>query len=185
MDPAEYMGSAGGPNTGDHLPPDWFIQYGMDLKGKPGAKVYAAFDGTVSVYKPHTPADDTSKIFGAQIFIRYPYPTGQMGGFYTHITGVPSAIAVGKDVSRGDFLGKIIDRGPASHLHHAVMEYVSGAKVGVDLYSFYLALQTTYSAYALPVRFKQDGNPPEVLWPIRHDEQAANKVKEPAQRYQP
>ena len=136
VDPSEYLGTLGGPNEGGHRPPDWFIQYGMDLKSSPGAKVYAAFDGTVSVYHPHNPAADTPKIYGAQIFIRNPFPTGKMGGFYTHITNVPDAISLQAPVSRGDFLGTVIDRGVSTHLHHAVMEHVGGAARGVNLYNF-------------------------------------------------
>src|SRR5262249_27708608 len=106
VDPSEYLGGLGGPHSGGHGPPaiDWYIVYGMDLQSNPGAKVYAAFDGTVSVYHPHGKYPDTPKIYGAQIFIRNPYPVGKMGGFYTHITNVPGTISVGTPVSRGDFL---------------------------------------------------------------------------------
>src|SRR5215212_10283633 len=69
--PESFTQGYGGPNTGGHQPTDWYIQYGMDLGASPGAEVRAAFDGHITRLNPHVPSSDTSKVYGAQIFIRY------------------------------------------------------------------------------------------------------------------
>jgi hypothetical protein len=123
----------GEPNTGGHVGPNWFIQYGMDLGGVDTA-VYASFDAHVTKYQAHDPASDTSAVYGAQIFARS--PSDKMGGFYTHITNVPSSIGPGTAISRGDFLGNILPHGLSPHLHVALVEIIGGAPggqyVGVD-----------------------------------------------------
>ena len=83
----------GGPNSGGHQPPEWYIQYGMDLGAEPGTEVHAAFDARVTRYQPHDPATDSDKVYGAQLFMRA--PNDRMGAFYTHVTDVPAGLAVG------------------------------------------------------------------------------------------
>jgi murein DD-endopeptidase MepM/ murein hydrolase activator NlpD len=56
VDPDGYTTGYGGPNVGDHMGPNWYIQYGMDLGGSTGTSVYAAFDGHVTKFKRHIPA---------------------------------------------------------------------------------------------------------------------------------
>src|SRR4051794_22108945 len=90
VDPAGFTQGWGGPNSGGHAGPNWYIQYGMDLGGAVDTAVYASFDAHVTKYQPHDPDTDTSSIYGAQIFARS--PNDKMGGFYTHITNVPSSI---------------------------------------------------------------------------------------------
>src|SRR5208282_140042 len=89
----------GGPNSNGHKPPEWYIQFGMDLGAPAGTEVRAAFDAYITRYNPHTPSSDSGKVYGAQLFMRH--PNDMMGGFYTHITEVPEGISVGSRISRG------------------------------------------------------------------------------------
>jgi hypothetical protein len=155
----------GGPNEGGHAgQSDWFNRYGMDIGGADGTPVYAAFDGHVTKFTPHTPATDDAKHYGAQIFVRS--HNEMMGGFYTHLREVPDGIGVGSTVAVGDFLGTVHTFGTtAPHLHLALVEIIGGAPngqyKGVDLYRFFLSLQTNNPDLFVPVQFWQDGRPPE------------------------
>ncbi|RZI53879.1 MAG: M23 family metallopeptidase [Pseudonocardia sp.] len=170
--PSGFTRGYGGPNTGGHQPPSWYIQYGMDLGGGTGTDVFAAFDGVVSKYQPHNPAADTTKVYGAQIFVRHPdYDHARMGAFYTHLASVPESIKVGESVSRGDYLGTVLqspDPSVPPHLHLALVEIVGGLPggqyLGVDVYSLFLELETIYSENFVTVRFMQDGTAPVVQW---------------------
>jgi murein DD-endopeptidase MepM/ murein hydrolase activator NlpD len=159
-----FTGGLGGPNSGGHMPgTEWYIQYGMDLGASVGTDVYAAFDAHITRYNPHNPANDSSKAYGAQLFMRS--PNDQMGGFYTHIDSVPEWIAVGAQVSRGDLLGKVfVVPGGAAHLHMALVEIIGGAPggryIGINLYSDFLRISNTDSS--ISVTFNQDGSPPTV-----------------------
>ena len=150
----------GGPNSGGHQPPNWYIQYGMDLGATPGTEVHAVFDARLTRYQPHDPAQDTGSVFGAQLFMRS--PNDMMGGFFTHLTDVPSHLAVGSHVSRGDVLGRVMPFGDAPHLHLALVEIIGGAPngryQGVDLYQHFLA--TAGSSTPTSVTFSQDGSAP-------------------------
>lgn len=159
--PSGFSGGLGGPGTGGHHPPDWYIQYGMDLGAGAGTAVHAAFDAHVTKYSPHNPSADNSKVYGAQLFMRA--PNGKMGGFYTHLTNVPAGLAVGSQVSRGDVLGQVYEFRPtSSHLHLALVEIMGGAPggryQGVDMYQNFL--DTANSGAVTPVTFNQDGSPP-------------------------
>jgi len=155
----------------------------MDLGGSPGTAVYAAFEGHVTVFQPHIPAQDPpvtgmdhNGVYGAQIFMRY--PNDKMGGFYTHIKDVPAGFGVGSLVARGDFLGNVIKviriKNPdntfetitltAPHVHLALVEIIGSQKVGVNLYQLFLDLETIYAENYVPVRFMEDGTPPEPQW---------------------
>jgi murein DD-endopeptidase MepM/ murein hydrolase activator NlpD len=171
VDPDGFTKVYGGPNQGGHQGSDWYIQYGMDLGGSAGTNVYAAFDGHVTKFHPHNPASDAGGVYGAQIFMRY--PNDEMGGFYTHITDVSASIhgesspgaGDGSQVERGDFLGTVISFGGIPpHLHLALVEIIGGAPngqyVGVNLYQFFIDLETTYAGECVPVTFMQDGTPP-------------------------
>ncbi|GAA0938220.1 hypothetical protein [Nonomuraea longicatena] len=159
--PSGLSGGLGGPNQGGHQPPDWYIQFGMDLGAGEGVEVHAAFDAHVTKYSPHDPSADSGKVYGAQLFMRA--PNDMMGGFYTHITNVPSEIAVGSQISRGDLLGTIMSfDGIPSHVHAALVEIIGGAPngqyQGVDLYQTILNLADS----TVTVTFAQDGSPPTV-----------------------
>jgi murein DD-endopeptidase MepM/ murein hydrolase activator NlpD len=160
--PSGFLRSLGGPNVGGHSPKaEWYIRFGMDFAASVGREVRAAFDGHVTKFSPHTPSTDTSKVYGAQIFIRS--ENDMMGGFYTHIAFVPAAIKLGASVTRGDLLGKVfVVPGGAAHLHWALVEIIGGAPggryVGVDLHGDFVGISNTTSV--LSVTFNQDGTAP-------------------------
>lgn len=163
VDPSGFTGGLGGPNQQGHVGPNWYIQYGMDLGAPEGTEVHAAFDGHVTKFQPHDPAADSGKVYGAQIFMRS--PNDGMGGFYTHLTDTPDGLGVGSTVSRGDFLGNIMSfAGISPHVHLALVEIVGGLPggtyTGVDLYQFFLNLETSDSGTGIPVTFAQDGSAP-------------------------
>ncbi len=152
-----WTGGLGGPNSGGHRPPNWYVQFGMDLGVAKGTDVLAAFTGHVTRFNPHTPSSDTSKVFGAQLFMRS--DNDRMGGFYTHFTGGPS-YAVGDQINRGDRLGQTF----RDHLHLALVEIIGGAPggryMGVDLYGNFLVMKDTPKI--ISVKFNQDGSQPDV-----------------------
>lgn len=152
-----WQGGLGGPNTGGHVGPEWFNQFGMDLGVTEGTQVLAAFDGHVTRFNPHIPSSDTSKHYGAQLFIRS--NNDMMGGFYTHITG--ATFSPGNSITSGDLLGVTL----RNHLHLALVEIIGGAPggryQGVDLYQFFLDMQD--QPRRLSVTFNQDGSPPDVI----------------------
>jgi len=161
--PSGFTSGFGGPNEGGHIPPEWYIQFGMDLGADAGTEVRAAFDAHVTRFNPHDPSKDTAKVYGAQHFMRS--PNDMMGGFYTHITDVPSAVGmVGADIKRGDLLGKVysVPGGPSAHLHLALVEIIGGAPkgryTGVNLYRLFLDMANTNLPRS--VTFSQDGKPP-------------------------
>jgi murein DD-endopeptidase MepM/ murein hydrolase activator NlpD len=136
VDTSGFTQGFGGQNQGGHLPPQWYIQFGMDIGGSQGTAVYAVFDGHITKFKPHNPAQDNSRVYGAEIFMRS--PNDMVGGFYTHITDVPDGLAVGSTVARGDFLGTVHSFGGIPpHLHLALVEIVGGTPAGniLDLIS--------------------------------------------------
>ncbi|PDY49800.1 M23 family metallopeptidase [Bacillus toyonensis] len=161
-----YTGGLGGPNQGGHHgQPDWYNKYGMDIGAAEGTEVYAAFDAHITKVNPHIPGQDRDGKYGAQIFMRA--PNDMMGGFYTHLTGVPAGIAVGTTVSRGDLLGRVYRFGSTSpHLHLALVEIIGGAPggqyVGVDLYQLFLKLELTDPGKVVTVKFWQDGSAPTI-----------------------
>src|SRR4030095_14726607 len=110
-----------------------------DIGADEGTAVYEAFDGHVTRFQPHNPADDSGRVYGAQIFMRA--PNDMMGGFYTHITDVPAGLGVNSVVARGALLGRVLRFGGIPpHPHLALVEIIGGAPggqyVGVDLYDF-------------------------------------------------
>jgi murein DD-endopeptidase MepM/ murein hydrolase activator NlpD len=167
VDTSGFTQGHGGPNQGGHVGPKWYIQFGMDIGGFQGTAVYAAFDGHITKFKPHNPAEDNGRVYGAEIFMRS--PNDMMGGFYTHITDVPDGLGVGSMVARGDFLGTVHSFGGIPpHLHLALVEIVGGAPggqyIGFDLYQTFLDLESDDPATVVPVQFWQDGTPPGPLW---------------------
>jgi hypothetical protein len=163
--PSGFTNGLGGPNTGGHHPPQWYIQFGMDLGAGMLTEVRAAFDARITKLNPHLPSKDTTKVYGAQLFMRS--ANDMMGGFYTHITCVPLDLAPGSWVNRGDLLGMVhaIQGGPSAHLHLALVEIIGGAPSGtykgVDLYSLFLRMANTTSVTS--VTFNQDGSPPSFI----------------------
>ena len=163
VDPSGFTGGLGGPNQGGHVPPNWYIQYGMDIGGSQGTSVYAAFDAHITKFQPHDPSTDSGKVFGAQIFMRA--PNDMMGAFYTHITDTPDGLGVGSTISRGDLLGTIFPfAGIPPHAHIAMVEIIGGAPNGqydgFDLYQFFLGLEGQSLDTVVTVTFNQDGSPP-------------------------
>jgi murein DD-endopeptidase MepM/ murein hydrolase activator NlpD len=167
VDPSGFTSGLGGPNQGDHVGPNWYNQFGMDLGAKQDTPVYAAFDGHITRFKPHVRASDNIKEYGAQIFMRA--PNDMMGGFYTHLTDVPKGLGVNSTVARGDLLGRVFKfQAVASHLHLALVEIIGGAPggqyLGVDIYPFFLDLEAAEPDTVVAVEFNQDGSPPEPVW---------------------
>ncbi|MEW2295626.1 peptidoglycan DD-metalloendopeptidase family protein [Streptomyces sp. NPDC006743] len=161
--PSGFTGGLGGPNQGGHQPPNWYIQFGMDLGADEGTQILAAFDAHITKLVPHDPDADTQKVYGAQLFMRA--PNDMMGGFYTHLTDVPPELAVDSTVSRGDPLGTVLRFDPTPpHLHLALVEIIGGAPggtyQGVDLYKLFLDTGNTDTVTT--VTFMQDGSPPVV-----------------------
>jgi murein DD-endopeptidase MepM/ murein hydrolase activator NlpD len=155
----------GGPNSGGHQAPHWYIQYGMDLGAGAGTEVHAAFDAHITRLNAHNPSHDSGKVYGAQLFLRS--PNDMMGGFYTHVTDVPSGLAAGSRVSRGDLLGTVHSFGGIPpHLHLALVEIIGGAPrgryKGVNLYSFFLTMAADKTEAVRSVTFNQNGSPPTV-----------------------
>jgi murein DD-endopeptidase MepM/ murein hydrolase activator NlpD len=154
----------GGPGQGGHTGPNWYIHYGMDLGGASGTPVYAAFAGHITKFQPHNPAEDSAKVYGAQIFIRS--DNDMMGGFYTHLTETDDKVQQGAEIAVGDYLGKVYEfAGISPHLHLALVEIIGGAPggqyTGVDLYNFFLDLEQNHPDLYVPVQFWQDGRAPE------------------------
>lgn len=99
-------------------------------------------------------------------------PNDLMGGFYTHLADLPPGLGVGSRISRGDYLGTVHRVGGIPpHLHLALVEIIGGAPggqyKGFDLYTFFLAMQSSDPSTVVPVQFWQDGTPPEPLWRTR------------------
>ncbi|MFG1953483.1 peptidoglycan DD-metalloendopeptidase family protein [Micromonospora sp. NPDC048830] len=184
VDTAGFTQGHGGPNQGGHVGVNWYIRYGMDIGGVQGTPVYAAFDGHITRFQPHNPAQDNGRVYGAQIFMRS--PNDMMGGFYTHLTNLPDGLGVGSTVARGDFLGTIHRFGGIPpHLHLALVEIIGGAPngqyQGFDLYQFFLGLQTADPSTVVPVQFWQDGRPPEPLWGVRKTDTSQAQLPPTAQ----
>ncbi|MGW0844573.1 peptidoglycan-binding protein [Streptomyces sp. NPDC002787] len=159
--PSGFTGGLGGPHEGGHQPPDWYIQYGMDLGADVGTEVRAAFDAHITKLHPHIPSQDNGKVYGAQLFMRA--PGDRMGAFYTHLSHVPPQLTRGSAVARGDRLGLVLSFGGIQpHLHLALVEIIGGLPggryQGVDLYQFFL--DTANTNVTTTVTFSQDGSPP-------------------------
>ena len=112
-------------------------------------------------FTPHVPRHDTSKVFGAQLFMRS--PNDRMGGFYTHLTNVPAGIGIiGTVIHRGDLLGRVHPGHGTPHLHLALVEIIGGAPngryMGVNLFDHFKAISNTTRVSV--VTFNQNGTPP-------------------------
>jgi hypothetical protein len=149
-----WTGGLGGPGSGGHRSPHWYIQFGMDLGVATGTEVRAAFAGHVTRFNPHIPSHDSNKVYGAQLFMRS--ANGKMGGFYTHFTLGPG-FSNGQRIDKGDLLGRIM----RNHLHLALVEIIRERHVGVDLYTNFLAMRDSLAG--MTVNFKQNGSPPTVV----------------------
>ncbi len=94
------------------------------------------------------------------------YANDKMGGFYTHITDVPTAITTGATVAKGDLLGKIYSNGFTSpHLHIAVVEIIGGAPGGryMGVTNLYTSLQNMSNTGIVKyVTFQENGSQPDV-----------------------
>ena len=157
--PTGNTGSYGGPNQGGHTPPNWYIQYGMDLGAVGGTEIVAAFDGHITKLDTTNVNLSGGKVYGAQLFMRS--HNDAMGAFYTHFNALPEGLGPGSQITRGEVLGRVIDVPPSTHLHLALVEIVSGEYHGVDLYNQFLSTAGTSDVFT--VTFPQDGiTPPSV-----------------------
>ncbi|MEV6395469.1 peptidoglycan DD-metalloendopeptidase family protein [Streptomyces sp. NPDC051907] len=159
-----FTSDLGGPGGGTHGPGEWYNHFGMDLGAPAGSEVRAAFDGHITRLNPHIPSTDTSGSYGAEVFVRA--HNDRMGGFYTHITNVPSALAIGSTVSRGDRLGDVMAfPGVPTHVHWALVEIIGGLPggtyKGVNLHGSFVA--ATRSDSTLAVTFHQNGSAPAAI----------------------
>lgn len=157
--PAGYTQTYGGPNQGGHVPPEWYIQYGMDLGAIGGTEIHAAFDGHVTKLDTANVNLSTGKVYGAQLFMRS--NNDGMGAFYTHFNDLPVGLGQGFQISRGDVLGRVVDAPGSPHLHLALVEITNGAYQGVDLYDLFLSTVGTTDTFT--VTFHQDGATPPSL----------------------
>lgn len=151
--------SYGGPNQGGHVPPNWYIQYGMDLGAVGGTEIVAAFDGHVTKLDTTNLGLSGGKVYGAQLFMRS--DNDGMGAFYTHFNALPDGLGPGSQITRGEVLGRVIDVPGSTHLHLALVEIANGEYHGVDLYNQFLSTAGTSDVFT--VTFPQDGvTPPSV-----------------------
>ena len=165
---AGFKDGLGGPRSGGHQGPDWYIEFGMDFGAIPGTEVRAAFDAHITRFTPHVAANDSGKVFGAQLFMRH--PNDMMGGFYTHIVDVPNTIAPDVTVKKGDLLGKVHAGFGSPHLHMALVEIIGGVPkggtaptqnyAGVNLYKDFLEMIKKDGS--IRVTFNQNRTPPTV-----------------------
>ncbi|WP_051388731.1 peptidoglycan-binding protein [Arthrobacter sp. 35W] len=151
--PSGYTQTYGGPNQGGHVPPEWYIQYGMDLGAVGGTEIHAAFDGHVTKLDTTNVGLSTGKVYGAQLFMRS--NNDGMGAFYTHFYDVAAGLAPGAQVMRGQVLGRVVAAPGSPHLHLALVEITNGVYRGVDLYSTFLSTANTADVFT--VTFHQDG----------------------------
>lgn len=92
----------------------WSLHDGIDMAAPNGTKVYAAFDGKVTI-----------KAIGPNVgpFIEITHPGGVMTR-YVHLEAFADGIEVGKEVKAGDYLGYIGDckcvDSTGTHLHFLV-----------------------------------------------------------------
>lgn len=148
----------GGPNSGGHVGPHWYIEFGMDLGAPAETEVHAAFDCHVT--KLNTDKIDIigGPVYGAEIFVRS--MNDGMGAFYTHLRDLDAAVATGATMSRGQLLGHVAPA-TSAHVHLAIVEILSKEDYrGVDLYKDMQAISETDQV--LTVTFSQDGSPPTV-----------------------
>jgi murein DD-endopeptidase MepM/ murein hydrolase activator NlpD len=154
----------GGPNEGGHQGPNWYNQFGMDLGAPDGTNVVAAFDGHVTKVDVTTAEKRSGHQYGTGVFVRS--ENDQVGAYYTHLKNVPTEIAKGRTVHRGDLIGQVIDADGNPHLHMALVEITgdpqaraagNGRYMGVTtLYKFFQGNINTDTATA--VTFYQDGS---------------------------
>ncbi|MEO8126248.1 MAG: peptidoglycan DD-metalloendopeptidase family protein [Bryobacteraceae bacterium] len=160
--PSGFTKQHGGPRSGGHKGPNWYIEFGMDLGANAGTEVRAVFDAHVTRFTPHVAANDTSKVFGAQLFMRS--PNDMMGAFYTHITDVPAGMRIGSRIRRGDLLGKVHPGHGTPHLHLALVEIIGGAPhgryMGVNLFSHFVSTANTTRVSV--ITFNQNGTAPTI-----------------------
>ncbi|GAB2816966.1 hypothetical protein GCM10022221_13550 [Actinocorallia aurea] len=154
----------GGPHEGGHQPPNWFVEFGMDLGAPGGTEVRAAFDGKITKVDLSTIDSTTPPFFGAQVFVRAatdeldPDAPGGVGAFYTHFKDLTEHVVPGGMISRGELMGVVVAAQPP-HLHLALAERRNGDNFGVDLYEFF---RTNINvAEPTSVKFFQDGSPPQ------------------------
>jgi len=138
----------GGPGTGHHVGPDWWIASGMDLGATPGAVICAAFDGHITDYK-FPPPNRKYKSYGAEFSIRSGISHGDptydvVGAWYTHIE--PNhKFGIGEIVRKGTILGTVMDLSPLYpvHLHMAVVEIIGTHHSCINLYDRFKTISQT------------------------------------------
>jgi murein DD-endopeptidase MepM/ murein hydrolase activator NlpD len=171
FNPQCCTGDLGGPDVGGHHgSTEWYIKFGMDLAAQMSTEVSAVVDGHVTVFHPHKRSADTSKVFGAQVFIRSKaaatgrdFSDDKLSSFYTHITDVPASLHVGSFVRKGDRPGKLFHAG-ATHLQLALVEIIGGAPggryKGINIFKDIRNMAMAPTAKTLSAMFKQSDSPP-------------------------
>ncbi len=161
--PSGCTGTNGGPHMGGHKdrdPKNWFNIFGMDFSAPVGTRVYSAFTATVTKHRAHVKANDKEFDYGAQIAARA--SNKLMGVFYEHVTNVPASIIPGATINQGDFLGEVYiipKSGMPEHLHWALVEFIGGRAVGVDLFKSLFAMRNTSAAKSFTF-FQEESKPP-------------------------
>ncbi|MBG9736956.1 hypothetical protein [Paenibacillus alvei] len=82
-------------------------------------------------------------------------PNNMIGGFYTPLTDVLAGIVASTTVCCGDLLGRVHRFGGIPpYLHLALVEIIGGTQggqyVGVDLYQFFLDLESARAVQLFP-----------------------------------
>jgi len=163
-------GEFGGPGVEGHVGSDWFEAFGNDLGAPAGTMVHAVYDGKITKIDVTSLDSTTGPSYGAGIFVRAandnldPDAAGGVGCYYTHVT-LAGGITEGAFIARGDDIGEVIEVGGIPpHLHFAIAERRGGTNFGINIFNWLLESANTQDVARLT--FSQDGQPPQIVFPI-------------------
>ena len=129
----------------------------MDLGVTAGTAVYAAFAGHVTKFQAHIPANDTSKVYGAQLFMRS--HNDMVGAFYPLHRFKYQSWPADRD---GRLFGNNAPRAPPHGARRDYRGCPNRRYMGVDIYRDFVALRDTSNI--ISVTFHQNGHPPSVSY---------------------